>query len=268
MSRAHALAQMSDAEQAAPPALPSAATLREIETLLARLAALDEAALGAHIDAEHAAYRGLLRAIGLFLSTACGAPGRLGERVTQLELRHAEGLDARHNSAAYGADIVVGAPGAAAVRVECKDSHVKRAKGYKSNWMFELAPSVRIARDNAAAMIAATSAKMDLVVLKAHAPDAAASREYRLSGAFVALFVAQSLLRWVDVPAHVARCVNLGSRACRHCGAYHRIEKLQRLDALLAERLAGAPLEHRLDYLSAAEWADANRAVAADCAPK
>jgi hypothetical protein len=237
-----------------------AVCVRRANEALSTLLELDERALEQHIQSNKRLHHDLLMSMGGLIGASCGQLNKLYEKAAALRLAleceaDAEHVVVQHVAHHYGPDITVhDARTATSVAVEVKNSAVTAAKRFRSNWVFTL----RFAEAGARRLfyVQHLTAQYRGVVLLVATQGKRELASYRLSGHFVALYLAQKCLQHGEKKTIV---VNLGCAFCERHATYHKIEKLMEYDRLLCQYAETFSTEARaaacVGYFSIDDWA-------------
>ncbi len=216
--------------------------MEEVIETIDRLASMDEEALNTLIDNDKETYLRLLMSMGALINKSCGNLNKLYEKTTQLNLSIAK-QDVVHVKHSYGPDLrVKDEKSGLFVDEELKSSVVKKTSRYKTNWVFSISrdttyDALRLKYSGTVRLIAVWHTDM--------------FKSYVLSGQFVALYIAKTLMS--HHKQHTNVVINLGCCHCEKHDMYHRITKYMKYDALLSERVIG---EDALAVFTDIEWLD------------
>ena len=235
--------------------------LESATAALELLAGQDEHQLTLLMNANRDVYIKLLRAVGAFTEKAAGNVNKIYEIVTALELSSefsVEKYEIVHVKHEYGADVrILDKETQQQQALEIKTSLVKTSKRYKTNWLFTLNTDLlrryreqRCAEDLKSLIRSVYEKQQNGVTCFVARHGTQKINDYRLSGAFVALYCVKKLIN------ATSSSINFGSDRCEKCCHYHRIVHLRdyanRLDLVIKQ--SGKPFEYRLDYFDSREW--------------
>lgn len=226
------------------------------------LASQDEKELTRLMNNDGPKYARLLIAMSATIDKSCGNLNKVFEQITALELKaeeySASKYDIVHVKHEYGADLQIIDKESSEIKgFEIKNSVVKASLLYKSNWLFKLNDQL-LARYKAERRVEDLQALIGSVYEKQkNGVTCFVARTgtqklncYKLSGAFVAIYVIKKLI------SATSSSLNFGSERCPHCKHYHRVQQLIVYSEMLENfiKVSGKPFEYRLDYFNTKEW--------------
>jgi hypothetical protein len=214
--------------------------LAQLVKQLQALAIQEESVLNSKISANPSTYIPLLEAINTLASKSCGNANKCAERVTALKIQllypH---YSVEQRKCQYGSEIlIVNRESGLPVSIVAKSSLCEKGKQYKSNWNFTV-PSYKTVKaalemDEDAGYHWETWDKIGGVFVSLHATSMSGDLNvYVIDTLFLSLVLCKIAL---DKHSGAKVNINLGGKRCSTCLHYHRIQKLQRYEAVYAKR--------------------------------
>lgn len=210
----------------------------------------------------------LLKMIGCLVTTSCGDPSQLYEKVSALAIQQRNpSSSVKHVKDHYVEDISVTEEDGKVRSLEVKSSVIKKsAKNFKCNWNIKL-NTTEIALFDAYADRSLVEGKEKekkfellannlykkvregyglFVAYRSYDEE----YEYEIDGEFLVLYTIKKLLP--------AKCytVNVGASQCKNCKEFHRLDDLCKWGLIYKERMKeyGTPFPHCMGCFSDKEW--------------